>query len=83
MFPSLAAGVLLQAVSWKSAANFMHLCMKQRPETRGFSKTLFGFLSQLQILIIRSERELTSYSDKGFWFATMLSFCSGCFEFLI
>lgn len=83
MFLSLAAGVLLQAVSWKSAANSMHLCIKKRPETRGFSKTLSGFLSQLQILSIRSEREITGYLDKGVWFATMSSFCSGCFEFLI
>lgn len=38
----------------------------------GFSKTLFEFLSQLQNLIIRSEWELTSYSDKGVWVATKL-----------
>lgn len=61
MFLSLAAGILLQAVRCKNAENFMHLCMKQRPDTQGFSKTLFGFLSQLQILIIRSE------NSQAFW----------------
>lgn len=80
VFLSLAARVLLQAASWKSAANFLHLCMKLRSETEASQKPyLHSYLSYRFRLLDLSEKSQTA-QIKGL--ELIPSCCSGCFEFL-